>query len=515
MTLQTISTNTSSEPERQLRPHGTSILPVVNDQLEKLITQNFKLSQALQESQRKTIDYETKARDQGRQVKDLSDSNLLAAEKIESLRGDLNKFMREREEIFGSHEDVEIMGMEEITSPVDKNGNTRMHLLENHVEKTLHLIERVRALSGNRAVKTLVNTENSKGEPPLQYATHQKVAELLISSGAKVNAHDTGREKATALHRVHNKSVAKLLIDEGADIEAKDALERTPLHTAQTVDVMELLIETKKKQLIAIGANPNKIKKYVNARDHLGRTALHYAFLPEVIQLLSRNGADIHAKDLNKLPPLHTVVHCQSELLTPQEASYLGREFCSIRPPKKEKLLRILQPKEYRKNAPALIHALCDLGAQVDSKDKEGNTLLHKARDIEIVKQILSEGADINILNRWGASPLHYACESSPEIIKLLAARPNVKLNQKDQFSFTPLGLCIALYGHCNLFLTGNKKENEALLKHAKNSMNTMQRPRGCSKESSSSRPPRLSWMHWYYGMKPRGKAKRSKGWYN
>lgn len=514
MTIQIFSSSNSGQGQEQIVPQGASIIPIINDQLEKLMTQNFRLGQALQQSQRKTIEYENVAREQGLQVRDLTASSLVAAEKIEDLRGSLNKFMREREELFACDEDIESMGMEEISSSTDKNGNTRMHLLGNHVEKTIRLIERTRILSGVRAVKALVNTKNNKGETPLQLSSHKKVAEILISSGAKVNTHDTSREKSTPLHKVRDKAVAKLLIHEGADIDAKDSLGRTPLHTAHTVDILKLLIEAKEKQIENSGANREEIEKYVNSQDLLGRRPLHYAFLPEGIRLLVRNGADVNIKDLEELPPLHTVIHCQRELLTPLKSNYLGCDFYSIRPPCQAKLLRLLRTKTVRKNAAALIHTLCDLGAHIDSKDRVGNTLLHKARDIHVVSQALTEGADVNTLNCWKASPLHYACESPPEVIQALANHPKVLINQKDQFSFTPLGLCIAVFSHCNLFSPGSNKENTNLLSHAQNRMNTMQSAGDRLNKPYSSRPPRLSWMHWYYGMDKGGKAKRNKGWY-
>ncbi|MFT5317483.1 MAG: hypothetical protein ACI8RA_000731, partial [Chlamydiales bacterium] len=83
MTIQIFSSSNSGQGQEQIVPQGASIIPIINDQLEKLITLNLQLGQALQQSQRKTIEYENVAREQGLQVRDLTASSLVAAEKIE------------------------------------------------------------------------------------------------------------------------------------------------------------------------------------------------------------------------------------------------------------------------------------------------------------------------------------------------------------------------------------------------------------------------------------------------
>lgn len=57
--------------------------------------------------------------------------------------------------------------------------------------------------------------------------------------------------------------------------------------------------------------------------------------------------------------------------------------------------------------------------SDVNEKDKEGNALIHKAvqgKDIEKIKRLLSRGADINLENEEGKTPLLIACSNAGNI---------------------------------------------------------------------------------------------------
>ena len=58
-----------------------------------------------------------------------------------------------------------------------------------------------------------------------------------------------------------------------------------------------------------------------------------------------------------------------------------------------------------------LVKSLISQGADVNVKDKENATSLMRAvsRNYEgIVKELLEKGADVNAVNNWGYSPLKY-----------------------------------------------------------------------------------------------------------
>ena len=91
-----------------------------------------------------------------------------------------------------------------------------------------------------QADPALIGARDKDGSTPLHCATwkgHQAVVELLLRSGADVNAHNQNSHwGTTALHaaaHANQAAMAQLLIEHGADVNAKDMEGRTPLfHTA-------------------------------------------------------------------------------------------------------------------------------------------------------------------------------------------------------------------------------------------------------------------------------------------
>ena len=212
---------------------------------------------------------------------------------------------------------------------------------------------------------------------PLMYAAYcatDEVVYFLIKKGAKVNAKN--RDGKTALMYSANLRYlgsAKILINAGADVNAKDNKGRTPLmyaaeasHYNSDKDVVDLLIKNK--------AN-------VNAKDNEGNTALMYA-----------------CRDLSSL---------------------------------------------YDKLNPNVVKSLIKAGANINEVYKEdGNTALLYAIDtyvgaafywgwdepelyddtlptFETIKLLINNGANVNIRNKEGKTPLSLS-KGYPELNKLL-----------------------------------------------------------------------------------------------
>jgi ankyrin repeat protein len=93
-------------------------------------------------------------------------------------------------------------------------------------------------------------------------APKPEVVRHLIELGVDVNAQD--RHRWTPLHyaaRTKNPAVVKLLIEAGADVNAKDDEEITPLHQGLLQYPVNLEMT---EMLLAAGANPDMLRKYVN-----------------------------------------------------------------------------------------------------------------------------------------------------------------------------------------------------------------------------------------------------------
>jgi len=177
-------------------------------------------------------------------------------------------------------------------------------------------------------------------------------------------------------------------LDKGVDVNVKDRFGFTPLREAAWYghkEIAELLLDK--------GTD-------VNAKGGpVGRTPLHEAALrghKEIAELLIANGADVNAKDNYGATPLDWAIDDEIADLIRNHGGKTGEEWT------------------------ALIDAAAD-----------GN--------IEVVKQLLAAGANVNAKNKWGGTPLHWAARGGhKEIVELLIAK-GVNVNAKDDEGETPL----------------------------------------------------------------------------
>lgn len=109
----------------------------------------------------------------------------------------------------------------------------------------------------------------------------------------------------------------------------------------------------------------------------------------------------------------------------------------------------------------AIVRYLVEQGVNIDKQDsftnRDKNTALHLAvqgRDLEILTYLLDQGADPNIRNGWGRSPLMELCfypgynrPTDPDrykIAALLIPKTNLALKDSSGFDYTALHLAIA-----------------------------------------------------------------------
>ena len=261
-----------------------------------------------------------------------------------------------------------------------------------------------------------VNAQDQCHRTPLHlvsYFLQLKLVRMLIDRGANVNAKNNRGQ--TPLHRVLETenysdedrfSVAQLLLEHGADVNARDVCGETPLHLASYQGGLELI-----RMLIDHGAN-------VNARDNEGWTPLHRAseagsFSGEdrfdIAQLLIEYGADVDIRHTNQETLLHL-------------ASYQGR----------------LQ----------LVRTLVDGGANINAKDNQDQTSLHRVLAAEycpsedrfsVAQLLIGHGADVNARNMCGETPLHLAPHFwDLNLLRTLIDR-GANVNAEDRQGLTPL----------------------------------------------------------------------------
>uniref|UniRef100_A0ABD2WG00 Uncharacterized protein n=1 Tax=Trichogramma kaykai TaxID=54128 RepID=A0ABD2WG00_9HYME len=230
-------------------------------------------------------------------------------------------------------------------------------------------------------------------------------------------------------HRCKNTTEA--LLKNGADPNLADAEGFTPLHKIcrYWLDSYELA-----EMLFRISAEKNQLVS-LNALTKSGQTPLHIALSRDTLRrdlvlLLLRKGADLRLVNAEGLTPLH--IFCKK---------YDDVDLAML-------LLDLNNEK----------HQL----AQVDVQDNLGNAPLHLAlehRHRNVAEFLLRNGADPNLANAKGFTPLHKICRYWPdgyepaEMLFRISAEKNqlVSLNASTKSGQTPLHLAL-LFGRRNLF---------------------------------------------------------------
>jgi ankyrin repeat protein len=233
-----------------------------------------------------------------------------------------------------------------------------------------------------------VNARKPDGSTPLQWAVYENdVAEVerLIKAGADARlANNYGATPMSLAAEVANTEILKLLLDAGADADSPNADGMTTLMAvARTgnVDAAKLLIDH--------GAT-------VDAREAFGgQTALMWAAARRhsaMIELLADHGADVDARSTARDYQRHITAEGRPKSLdsggfTP--LLYAARENCI-----------------------ACIDSLLANGADIDLADPDGVSPLHLAvmnANWDLSKKLIEAGADVDQWDIFGAAPLFTA----------------------------------------------------------------------------------------------------------
>ena len=202
------------------------------------------------------------------------------------------------------------------------------------------------------------------------------------------------------------------------------------LHSACVLDnfkFVKLIIEATKKRLELISEKPispekkensEKIfKDFINAKTETEYlTPLHYAAYRgniKVIELLIQNSANVNALSYNGLNMLHKGAQGNS----PNSIIYFNKKYKIDISSTNNDQLNALHFAAISGMDNSVIYLL-HLGLDPNIQDIHGNTALHyavKYNQIRIIKKLIQNGADKNILNKNKISPATLARES-PEL---------------------------------------------------------------------------------------------------
>ncbi len=301
-----------------------------------------------------------------------------------------------------------------------------------------------------------VNLRSNEGYTPLWLAINQpnfKIAETLLAAGANPNIVTAGQETPLQLafnklfgrnglyYQTNDYDILNNLMDAGADVNIRDTkweggtLLIKSIRLASHIFMFNMNLATK---VLESGARVND-----TAPD--GQTALHlvckssYESVSRILTLLLEKGADVNAKDKNGLTPLHVVAEFGSALVL--------EKLLEKRPDINAQTKTIKETPLFMActhNNIEIVRTLLAAGANPNIPDKDGDTPLlwlsenteslddvgdnnNDENDeqwaiietsVDIVKLLVASGADKTLRNKDGLLPFQIA--RNPEILKLV-----------------------------------------------------------------------------------------------
>ena len=215
-----------------------------------------------------------------------------------------------------------------------------------------------------------------------------------------------------------------------------------------------------------------KYPRLINARDEMGKTALHYAVCQghkNTISLLLARGANVNGKTRHQREtPLHIAVRHQRLDLISTLLTHNAYVDCR----NKNGLTPLLSAcselnSSASQNAKAIITRLLEARADINLRTNEGCPFIYSAvrmKKPSLVKHLIDIGAQANWWDRWQRTPLHQAVLSGDDqTIKVLitgGADPDGfnmtaprEEHKPDSNSCPPISLAI-VEGHSNAVRT-------------------------------------------------------------
>jgi len=315
-------------------------------------------------------------------------------------------------------------------------------------------------------MKMDVNSINSKNQTPLHLACkyqHLKIVKTLLENGANPNFEDN--ENNTTLYIAicaGNVDIVKLLLSYGADVNNGEN-SKIPIHRAIEQNMIEILSELIKNGAdvnaesldqftplvravmkghlqcaeILIDHNSNLEQKVESSQTLLHLVAKHGKVdTSSFLTTLINHRIDVNAEDVNANTPLHLAKSSDTvQILIANGANVKAKNN------KNETAMHVFT-KKHHNNANKSIESLINAGADVNVIDEKGITplfyasdpkskailikngskaivqtkknrlhelMLYHGRDITLTKTYIEEGDDVNCKDDKGNTPLYYA----------------------------------------------------------------------------------------------------------
>ena len=240
-----------------------------------------------------------------------------------------------------------------------------------------------------------------------------QMVEFLLQHGADANEVVLNTNRRTVLHHAvvnANADIVNLLVSHGANASAKDDYGDTPLHMlSQSIPQNSWKAEHRRKVaniLLEAGADIEAISE--RGRTPLGDAADLAASTGETdaVQILIEHGADIN----NVKEPQLRLIAASFAMTGDEFESWFQTNIkdANIKNENGVPVLSLATMGACRRGVDILLRH----EANVDARDRQGNTALHLVMNlqnprVEIIELLVKNGADVNARNNEGKTPLH------------------------------------------------------------------------------------------------------------
>ncbi|MCK9337550.1 MAG: ankyrin repeat domain-containing protein [Arcobacteraceae bacterium] len=265
------------------------------------------------------------------------------------------------------------------------------------------------------------NRQNALFNAVILGSKNIEVIELLIKNGARLNQKD--KDDRTLLDEILY--ILSLTLDLFAKVEGKYKLvrrDRNYLALTSSLIEMGLAVDRTDKDGKTLLFKEVMRKNYetldfllgagidINAVDKNGKTVLFYSILEgydniEMIDYLLKNGADINKLDSEE----NTIVDDLIEMILVQRQD---------KKPQNKLFLRINEETDYI----SILKRILLLNPRINKPKINGQTALFKVvlfDDLELIEVLLNNGADANLRDLEGNTPLSLLVDSGLKIKKL------------------------------------------------------------------------------------------------
>lgn len=261
---------------------------------------------------------------------------------------------------------------------------------------------------------------------------YTEIAKLSIDAGAQVNAMKEGSRKRLRITNEfitengvlqsplmvalnHDRPViAQMLVEKGADVNAKDGLGYTPLAYEidrinlfdNNMELLEFLIENG-ADMNASAGQEMPLLIYAMKKD---LKTFNLSILPyNIVKTMVDHGANLENNAYYGVFPLHYAISDNDYSYSDDIALYMIEKGADIETKDRNGLTALqVAIKEHESE---IASSLVQHGANLSVVDNEGNTTLLLAMmeygDLNLIKQLIEYGADVNAGNKNGTTPLH------------------------------------------------------------------------------------------------------------